>query len=326
MTAQKKRSLAIGAFIVGAILLVFIALLFFSGGRLFADKLRVVMHFEGSVQGLQIGAPVKLKGVVLGEISDISLNFQSDHQTVVTVVTADLVMKRINSMGANVGENFLNTAIESGLRAQLNYQSLLTGLLYVELDFYPDSPLRLYGFQKAHPEIPTRATSFEEITKSIQELNLKGLVDNLNNLTEQIGVLVSDGEIQQAVANFNRVANSVEKTSTNLDREINKLSQKLDGTLTEANALMKQLNAQTPEIAQSLQASLKELHKSLESFEQTTASMNHLLSEDSPVVHQLQTALQEISRSARAFRSMSETLDQQPESLLRGRRNLEDGE
>ena len=82
MSHKKNRSLAIGAFIVGAILLVFVALLFFSGGRFFADKKRVVMYFEGSVQGLQVGAPVKLKGVVLGEIIDISINFERDNKTV----------------------------------------------------------------------------------------------------------------------------------------------------------------------------------------------------------------------------------------------------
>ena len=143
MSHKKNRSLAIGAFIVGAILLVFVALLFFSGGRFFADKKRVVMYFEGSVQGLQVGAPVKLKGVVLGEIIDISINFELDNKTVYTAVTADLVMKRINTDGANVEENFLKEAIQSGLRAQLNFQSFLTGLLYVELDFYPDSELTL---------------------------------------------------------------------------------------------------------------------------------------------------------------------------------------
>ena len=63
MTNSKNTSFAIGAFIVGAMVLIFIALIFFSGGRLFSKKEKVIMYFEGSVQGLQIGAPVKLKGV-----------------------------------------------------------------------------------------------------------------------------------------------------------------------------------------------------------------------------------------------------------------------
>src|SRR5690606_41735510 len=102
MSTKKNTSLAIGAFIAGAVLLVFVALIFFSGGRLFAEKDRVIMYFSGSVQGLQVGAPIKLKGVVLGQINDIQIIFQSDNKTIVTAVTADLVMERISSEGSEI--------------------------------------------------------------------------------------------------------------------------------------------------------------------------------------------------------------------------------
>jgi paraquat-inducible protein B len=322
MSTKKSPSFAIGAFIVGSIVLVFFALMFFSGGRLFADKEQVIMHFEGSVQGLQIGAPVKLKGVVLGEITDIQLNFQSDNQTVITAVTADLVMARINSMGANVNGEFLEEAVKNGLRAQLNFQSLLTGLLYVELDFYPDSPVKAQTMQKDLPEIPTIATSFEEITKNIQELDLKELVHNLNNLTGKIGEIVGNSEIQQAITNFNRAANSIDKTSTNLDREVTLMSKNVNSTLSELDTLLKQFNQQTPLLAESLEESLNELQKSLENFDEASANINHTFSEDGPVIDQLNTTLEDISRSAQAFRSLSETLEQQPEALLRGKKFL----
>ncbi len=319
MSHKKNRSLAIGAFIVGAILLVFVALLFFSGGRFFADKKRVVMYFEGSVQGLQVGAPVKLKGVVLGEIIDISINFELDNKTVYTAVTADLVMKRINTDGANVEENFLKEAIQSGLRAQLNFQSFLTGLLYVELDFYPDSELTLYGIQKEHQEIPTIGTSFEEISRTFQELDLKGLVHNLNNLTEQVSNMVANGQVAETLSSFNRLATSLEQTSGNADKELARLSDKMDTTLTELNALIKELNTQTPDMLASLKGSLEELNKSMQSFDQAAANIEHAFSEDAPLLNQLTRTLEDMSRSSQAFRSLSETLEQQPEALLRGR-------
>lgn len=319
MSRKKNRSLAIGTFIVGAILLVFIALLFFSGGRFFADKKRVVMYFEGSVQGLQVGAPVKLKGVVLGEIVDISINFESDNKNVFTSVTADLVMKRINSEGADVEEDFLQDAIQTGLRAQLNYQSFLTGLLYVELDFYPDSELRLYAVQDEYQEIPTIATSFEEISRTFQELDLKGLVHNVNNLAQQVSEMVAQGQVAETLSSFNRLANSLEKTSGNADKEIARLSKKMDTTLTELNTLIKQLNTQTPEMMTSLRGSLEELNKSMQSFDQAAANIEHAFSEDAPLLNQLKRTLEDMSRSSIAFRSLSETLEQQPEALLRGR-------
>ena len=319
MSHKKNRSLAIGAFIVGAILLVFIALLFFSGGRFFADKKRVVMYFEGSVQGLQVGAPVKLKGVVLGEIIDISINFEQDNKTVYTAVIADLVMKRINSDGANVEENFFEEAIQGGLRAQLNFQSFLTGLLYVELDFYPDSELTLYAIQKEHQEIPTIGTSFEEISRTFQELDLKGLVHNLNNLTEQVSNMVANGQVAETLSSFNRLATSLEQTSGNADKELARLSAKMDTTLTELNTLIRELNTQTPDMLASLKGSLEELNKSMQSFDQAAANIEHAFSEDAPLLNQLTRTLEDMSRSSQAFRSLSETLEQQPEALLRGR-------
>lgn len=326
MSHKKNRSLAIGAFIVGAILLVFIALLFFSGGRFFADKKRVVMYFEGSVQGLQVGAPVKLKGVVLGEIIDISINFERGNKTVYTAVIADLVMKRINSNGVNVEEDFFEEAIQSGLRAQLNFQSFLTGLLYVELDFYPDSELTLYAIQKEHQEIPTIGTSFEEISRTFQELDLKGLVHNLNNLTEQVSNMVANGQVAETLSSFNRLATSLEQTSGNADKEIARLSAKMDTTLTELNTLIKQLNTQTPDMLASLKSSLEELDKSMQSFDQAAANIEHTFSEDAPLINQLTRTLEDMSRSSQAFRSLSETLEQQPEALLRGRSILPEEE
>src|SRR5690606_36609680 len=110
MSTQKNTSFAIGAFLVGALVLVFSALLFFSSGQLFSSKERVVMYFEGSVQGLQTGAPVKLKGVRLREIVDIELDFD-EQQAVATSVPADLVLARISQQGKEVDSEFLQQSI-----------------------------------------------------------------------------------------------------------------------------------------------------------------------------------------------------------------------
>jgi len=320
MSANKNLSLAIGAFIVGAIVLVFVALLFFSGGRLFADKERVVMYFEGSVQGLQVGAPVKLKGVVLGEIVNIEINFQRDDVVVVTAVTADLVMKRINSEGSNVNVDFLEKAVNNGLRAQLNYQSLLTGLLYVELDFYPGSALRRHNLQHNYVELPTIATSFEEISRSLQELDLKGLVDNLNTITQKIGDIVGDGQIQSVMDNFNQATTAIAQTSQRVDTELSGLGGDVKATLSGLNNLLAQLNNQAPHISASLDRSFEALERSLDNFDAATTNLNQLVSEDAPLVYHMQRALEDISRSAQSLRNLTDNLDKQPEALLRGKK------
>ena len=319
MTNSKNTSFAIGAFIVGAMVLIFIALIFFSGGRLFSKKEKVIMYFEGSVQGLQIGAPVKLKGVVLGEITDIQINFQNDDKTILTAVTADLIMERINSKGASVKGEFFTEAIKNGMRAQLNFQSFLTGLLYVELDFYPESPVKLYGLQSDYRELPTVATQFEELSKSFAEMDIKGMVTHIDEFAIELNKIIKTGEIQAAIKNVKRAAISIEKTSNNVNLQVSQLAQNIEKTRAEIDKLLAELNTRTPEIAHSLNKSLQDLSLSLDQINKTAVSIDNNFSEDAPLMNQLNTTLNDISRSAQAFRSLSETLEQQPESVLRGK-------
>lgn len=318
---KNNKSFTIGAFIVGATVLIFFVLIFFSGGNLFSQKERVIMNFEGSVQGLQVGAPIKLKGVILGEITDIQINFDTNGQTnnnksnILTAVTGDLVLQRISRKGTEVTREFFEEAIGDGLRAQLNYQSFLTGLLYVELDFFPDTPATLYGVKGNYLELPTVATGFEEITKNLQELNLKGLAKNLDKLITRLNTLVASGTIEQTLGSVKTAADAV----TQMGQDVSVLSNNLIRTNTELNQLLVSLNKQTPAVTSELKTSLVRLQESLAQLDKATDSVHQSFSEDSPMINQLNDTLIEISRSAEAFRTLTETLDQQPEALLRGK-------
>lgn len=320
----KSKSVVIGAFIAGAILLVFIALLFFSGGQLFSHKERVIMYFTGSIQGLQVGAPIKLKGVVLGEITEIQINFQSDDKNVLTAVTADLALQRINRKGGNVDRQFFEDAITRGLRAQLNYQSFLTGLLYVELDFFPDTPSQIYGFQNDLLELPTVGTEFEEIAKTLQDLNIKGVIDNLEKLSANIAKLVESGAVEEALGSVKNAADSIDQTAIGVRADMNNISQGLNKTTSELTVLLKSLNQQAPAITNNLNQTLVLLQQSLDQFNSTAQSIDTTFAEDSPLVYQLNRTLKDVSRSANALRNLSDTLDQQPESLLRGKKILDE--
>lgn len=315
MSSRKNPSFVIGSFIVGATVLTFALLIFFSGGNMFTDKERIIMYFDGSVQGLVVGAPIKLKGVVVGEITDIRLHFQNEEPVILTAVSAELVMKRIHKKGAAITEEFFEESVKNGLRAQLNYQSFLTGLLYVELDFSPNSPLKLYKLQDDYIELPTVSTPFEEITKTIQELNLKGVVKNIDGLILQARNIVDSGQIQATLTSVSTAADSITITSENLNKEV----LQFNSTRKELDIWLKELNKQTPEIANQVNSNLVELQKTLVQFNKAADTINNTFAEDTPLVNQLNSTLEEVSRSAKAFRSLSETLEQQPESLLRGK-------
>jgi paraquat-inducible protein B len=327
MSKSQRLPLAIGAFIFGAIILVFIALLFFSGGRIFAEKAPVVMFFNSSVQGLQVGAPVKLKGVIIGEISDISIDFPNDSsQGVTAAVHADLLLKRINIKGIQVGEEFFSHAIDNGLRAQLNYLSLLTGLLYVELDFFPNTSPLFHGEKDQLLELPTIATDFESLSKDLQSLNLKSLVNNVDNLAQQLSDIAASGKIQQALDNFDHAAIAVKNTAVNLDNTQAALGKNGLEVLLKLDNLLVQLNNDEPKLVESLNHSLTELRNTLLSMNQLANQAGNTLDQNSPLLIELTNTLEEIRRTARSLRSLSETLDEQPEAIIRGKKALPLGE
>lgn len=321
---SKPKSVAIGAFIAGAVLLIFIALVFFSGGQLFSHKERVIMYFEGSVQGLQLGAPIKLKGVVLGEITEIQINFQSDDKHVLTAVTAELALQRINRKGAIVDRAFFEESIASGLRAQLKYQSFLTGLLYVELDFFPDSAAQIYAFQDDILELPTVRNEFEEISRNLQAINIEGLVDNLERLTADMARLTASGAIENTLASVKNAADSFSATAVSLRGDMTHTRQQLTQTTTQLTQLLESLNRDTPMIANNINNTLVQLQSSLEQFKSTAQSLDATFAEDSALSYQLERTLKEVSRSANALRNLSDTLEQQPEALLRGKQSLDE--
>ena len=139
MSRKKTNPALLGLFVVGGLLLIFATVFSLAGGKLLVRKQAVVMHFGGSIYGLQVGAPVVFRGVRLGSISSIGLSYDKATSRVVIPVTAELDREMLrNVSGGNKSDDpglALPGMIERGLRAQLAMQSILTGQLYVDLDF-----------------------------------------------------------------------------------------------------------------------------------------------------------------------------------------------
>ncbi len=159
MSKQTSKT-AIGAFVIGAIALTVGAVIVFGGGKFFTKTIPCVFYFNGSVQGLSVGSPVTFKGVQIGEVKEINLTFNPDEMELEIPVQAVLYPDTIQiKTGQRRIEN-LKQAIDAGLRAQLQTQSLITGQLMIALDFYPDEPARYMG-DGSVIEIPTVPTVIE---------------------------------------------------------------------------------------------------------------------------------------------------------------------
>jgi paraquat-inducible protein B len=178
--------------------------------KTYVEKTRWLLHFHGSVGGLSVGAPVKFKGIKIGEVIDLKLEFDYDSMAFRIPVAIEIEPERIAMTGKQTIERQRGNEIlvEKGLRAQLKQENLLTGQLYIDLDMYPDEPPRKIVYGGKYPEIPTIPTPREEITRGITKI-----VDRLEKLPlEQIGK-----DLRETLAHLNKSAEQLLKLMQNLD-------------------------------------------------------------------------------------------------------------
>ncbi len=159
--ARQARKTVIGGFVVGAVALAAVAILVFGSGKFFQKRLMLVMFFDGSITGLSIGSPVKFRGVRVGQVTKIAAVFDPKDVSITIPVYIEVDPKSLIVSGSEDAWSALSTnkfyepLLEKGLKARLDIESLITGQLYINMDFYPDRATRLLGLDPRYPEIPT---------------------------------------------------------------------------------------------------------------------------------------------------------------------------
>jgi len=243
-----------------------------------------VLLFDESVRGLNVGAPVELYGIKLGEVVDLKLEFDVDRKKFMVPVTVAMEPERVSSSKKDEAlksiENdpgiFIKALVEQqGLRAQLQSANLLTGQMMVNLVFVPDAPKAVLTSRNGYLVVPTIPGSFERLQEGLSRI-----IANLEKVKfDQIG-----SELQQ----------TLKETKT---------------TVAEIGGFAKKLNGET---APKLQATLVELQKTLVEAQKG-------LGKDSPLNYSTTKTLEELSLTLRALRELAATLDNQPQSILFGK-------
>lgn len=266
----------------------------------FSQKINFVMFFEGSVRGLNIGAPVEFKGIKVGRVVDIRLEFDPDDSTFRIPVLVEIEPERVISKGETQSPyDTLKTLVDQGLRARLQTGSLLTGQLFVELDMHPDTRVRLVSGQDKIPELPTIPAELEQITNSI-----KGVLAKLDKLK-----LVEIGdELHGTLQGLNKVANSPDIAATVTE---------LKDSLVVFKATLKALDMQN------VNATMETGRQTLSNLQSTLALMDNLLRSDSPMQFRFIRMADEMAEAARALQGFLELLEEDPQSLIFGKGNEE---
>ena len=199
MSKQANPTL-IGGFVVVAAVIAIVVVLVLSGGRLWAKTRHFVVVFEGSLHGLSVGAPVTFRGVPMGQVVDITpimIMRDGEPAGLDVLVTLELQRRQLRtSIGETIDtERYSDAEVaefydRSGVRAQLALQSVLTGQLYVDLDFYPESPLKKVDVKAPYPQLATIETGLKKLGKSIESLPIDQLAHQALSGDDNIGLLL----------------------------------------------------------------------------------------------------------------------------------------
>jgi paraquat-inducible protein B len=317
----------VGTFVLGAITLAVAAVIVLGSGRIFLRPHLFALYFSSDVNGLKVGAPVKFRGVEIGSVASILLSVGTPSQSrdaenvgdqYRIPVVIDLETEKLVKRGAAVNLDDPATvaqAIKRGLRGQLNVESLVTGLLYVDLDYRPDTPAKFYmGADSPYPEIPTVPTKLEQaatmlskMLEQLEKIQFDEVIKSLTNTAVAITTLANSPKIQNAVDSLNLAARSlgqasasVNRLAAGLDREIGPMGTDLRLTTEQTRATLKQT-------------------------QDTLAAVQMTLGPNAPLNYELAQTLEQTSAAARSLRELSDYLRRNPSSLVRGRYTSDQG-
>jgi paraquat-inducible protein B len=220
MSKQASPTL-IGAFVVGALALVVAGLLVFGSGRFFADRLTWVTYFPGSVKGLRVGAPVNFRGVRIGEVTRIQVLYNEQDGSMLIPVVMEVLPEQVTVIDRGDGQHSESADVEEligrGLRAQLQTDSLVTGLLSVDLDFYPDAQVEQVTVDSAalrdYPVVPAIPSRMEELEQS-----LGAVMQEIPGLLRDVRGLLGEVTSGQTAGSIDRILQDVAQFTDNLDR------------------------------------------------------------------------------------------------------------
>ena len=274
----------------------------------YTKKILFVLYFDESVRGLSVNAPVEFRGIKVGQVTEIRMQYDPKNTTFHIPVLVQIEPERIYDVlpsdpleveGASYA--LLEALVQGGLRAQLQTGSYLTGQRFVALDMYPDAPLHLSGLEGKFPELPTMPGSMGEITASItrllkvvQAMPITEMAEELHSTLKGANQMINAPEWLETIHSLKMAANRLDKLLAVVDEQVVVLGDRFEGVSDAAQ-------------------------KTLAQTEKTMAGVEDVINPQAPMHYNLMEVTKELSETARTLRSFIGMLERKPESLLFGK-------
>jgi len=231
--SQKANYFKIGLFIVSAVGLFLVGIIVLSVGVLSKQDLIMETYLDGSVQGLDVGSPIKLRGVKIGQVETILFVDEAyatkHHYVLIRFSVHPHIAKQIN-MTTFIPN--LKEEIQTGLRLRLATQGL-TGVAYMEADYmdptlYPPLPIDWkpeYAYVPSAPSLISRISdSADKILRQIEKARVDLLASNINVFVITMTGLMRDN-LKPTLVSVQQAANETANMVARLDRDLQRITQ-----------------------------------------------------------------------------------------------------
>jgi paraquat-inducible protein B len=327
--SRRANPTLVGGFVIGGVALATIAVVLLGSGKLFKDTVRYISWFEGSVNGLNVGAPVKFMGVRIGQVTAVRLRATEDEPVdtaeefedweinlrIPVFYELDRDLLRREGSVVDVGDPATAAAmVEGGMRAELSVESILTGRKYIALAVHPGSPAEMVNDPQVNAfEVPTISTGLEWLERDVQglmskltALDVEGLVAAITSAAHNVGELASAKEARTALADVPATLQELRVTLESIQR----VTARADSTMVSMRP--------------SINSSSEELQAAAEELQATLTNLRTLVEPGSPLLTELERSLSGIAAATAALAELADYLQQNPSALLRGKNVEED--
>lgn len=325
--SKSSNPTLIGAFVVGATVLLAAGVAVFGGAQLFAERHVYMAYFSERTQGLRVGSNVTMNGAHIGSVSEMVLLVNKDTYESTTAVIMEIMPDSwvVTTQGGAIGSG-LDTSIPidqlinvGGLRAQLQAESLVTGQLLVDMTFEPNTKAVMRGGDNPpHPEIPTVPSDIRQILANIEQwitdltdnVDTKKLAMQFQGIISGLDELANSADLRASLAGANTVINQ---------QETQQLSATLQSTLIEFRSASADASSLFRNVDSDLKPVIEKLVAALDEAEQALSAATIQLRGESAEVYQLDETLKEVGAAARSLREFLDYMERNPESLIQGK-------
>lgn len=315
------RPAVVGGFVLGGLALAAAAIILFGGIRPFKQTTEAVIFFRGSVAGLDVGAPVTFRGVQVGSVQRVSIHLPSVGTARIPVYI-EILPERITRDAEGDSEAAdLQRLVDSGLRAQLQVQSLVTGLLRVDLDFRPGSEAETTAADTGGViQIPALPSDFERLRGTLAEIPVQDLVRTTQHTLAAVENLAArlEAEIGPLLEGTRSSLDAAASALTTTEQAVKRLETSASHTLQELDGLAAAARQQLDQRGGELSQALNTFNQLGREADDLIDSLSGLTAPRSSFRSNLEASARDLAASSASLRSFARTIERDPSAVLRG--------